>query len=91
MQHLELLHPIQHQKREAAQPQLNPLEQPVPRSQPLENVPEFIDNERVRISGVKACETVSTIQHPTQCFWQLDVQVMLMRPLHVDVHINRTI
>ena len=60
MQHLEPLHPIQHQKREAAQPQLNPFEQPVPRSQLFEKVPKFIDNERVRISGVKACETVST-------------------------------
>ena len=58
MQHLEAFYPTQHQKREAAQPQLKPLEQPVP--VPLEKVPEFIDNDRVRISGIKACETVST-------------------------------
>ena len=60
MQHLEPLHLTQHQKGETAQPQLNPLEQPVPRSEPLEKVPEFIDNGKVRISGIKACETVST-------------------------------
>ena len=56
----EPLHPTQHQTREAAQPQLNPLEQPVLRSEPLEEVPEFRDNGRIRISGVKASETVST-------------------------------
>ena len=60
VQHLEPLHPTQHQTREAAQPQLNPLEQPVLRSEPLEEVPEFRDNGRIRISGVKASETVST-------------------------------
>ena len=30
------------------------------RSEPLEEVPEFRDNGRIRISGVKASETVST-------------------------------
>ena len=60
VQHLEPLHPTQHQTREAAQPQLNPLEQPVLRSEPLEEVPEFRDNGRIMISGVKASETVST-------------------------------
>ena len=56
----EPLHPTQHQTREAAQPQLNPLEKPVLRSEPLDEVPEFRENDRIRISGVKACKTVST-------------------------------
>ena len=60
VQHLEPLHPTQHQTREAAQPQLNPLEQPVLRSEHLKEVPEFRDNGRIRISCVKASETVST-------------------------------
>jgi len=30
---------------------------------PLEKVPEFIENDRVRISGIKVCETVSTPAH----------------------------
>ena len=60
VQHLEPLHPTQHQTREAAQPQLNPLEQPVLRSEPLDEFPEFRDNDRIRISSVKACKTVST-------------------------------
>ena len=60
VQHLEPLHPTQHQTREAAQPQLNPLEQPVLRSEPLDEVPEFRENDRIRSSGVKACKTVST-------------------------------
>jgi len=62
MQHLGPLHvhPTQHQKSETAQPQLNPLEEPVPKSEPLKNVPECIENGKVRISGIKASETVST-------------------------------
>ena len=56
----EPLHPTQHQTRKEAQSQLNPLEQPVLRSKPLDEVPEFRDNDRIRISGVKACKTVST-------------------------------
>jgi len=59
VQHLEPLHPTQHQTRVATQPQLNPLEQPVRRSEPLDEVPKFRDNDRIRISGVKAYETVS--------------------------------
>ena len=60
VQHLEPLYPTQHQTRETAQPQLNPLEQPMLKSEPLDEVPEFRDNDRIRISGVKACKTVST-------------------------------
>ena len=54
VQHLESLHPTQHQTRAATQPQLNPLGQPVRRSDPLDEVPKFRDNDRIRISGVKA-------------------------------------
>jgi len=60
VQHLEPLHPTQHQTRAATQPQLNRLEQPVRRSEPLDEVPKLRDNDKIRISGVKACETVST-------------------------------
>ena len=59
VQHLEPSHPTQHQTRAKTQPQLNPLEQPVLMSEPLDEVFKLRDNDRIRISGVKACETVS--------------------------------
>ena len=58
VQHMEPLHPTQHQTR--TKTLLNPLEQPVLRSEPLDEVPKFRDNDRIRISGVKACEAVRT-------------------------------
>ncbi len=89
MQLLEPLHSTQHQKREAAQPQSNPLELPVPRYEPLEKAPVFRDNDRVRISGVKACATVST-PAPNPVF-SATGRTVYADEATVDMQTNRTI